>query len=58
MRFLWLSFGRWSYVNTNCDYFGVSKKRIYLNGYKWTPFVIISIHRINKSQGEEINVNI
>lgn len=56
MRFLWLSFGRWSYVNTNYDYFGVSKKRIYFNGYKWTPFVVVSIHRISKSQGEEINV--
>ena len=45
MRFLWLSFGRWSYVNTNCDCFGVSKKRIYFNGYKWTPFIVVSIHR-------------
>jgi hypothetical protein len=40
MKLIGLNFDRWSY-RANGGRLRRIYKRIYLNGYKWTPFIII-----------------
>jgi hypothetical protein len=43
---IWINFGTWN----NRAGFLFKKQRFYINGYKWTPFIKISIRYKGKTQ--------
>lgn len=46
----WLSFERWGSETRNCRQFEIHFRRFYLAGWRWTPILIVTVHRLPHHQ--------